>query len=321
MSTFIANPVNTPLTFNVTVTAAGSNQATATLITARISRITGGDGAGVRLPPGRPAGEVWTLINASAASPGVGGTSFVAVYPSSGETISPLSANSQCLVYAGNSLTIMSFGSGLWRVSDVGHLQSDSTTEMYAGSPTFYRGSSFYGGLSMFSTLTFQGASLAYAGSTGANALIFPDNLAEGFWIGEGTNRYLSFVSSNGTEQINASKNINLTGCQIASTIPTTLTTSGTTMTVDWNTGGVQVIDLQGASGNVTLTLSNPMVGGSYAIKFIQSSTARNVIWPGTVKWPGGIAPTISVANDAIDVVTLLWDGTIYMATYQQAYA
>ena len=39
-------------------------------------------------------------------------------------------------------------------------------------------------------------------------------------------------------------------------------------------------------------------------------STTFTLTWPATVKWPGGTAPTLSTANNAIDVVTLVWDNT-----------
>lgn len=98
-------------------------------------------------------------------------------------------------------------------------------------------------------------------------------------------------------------------------------TTAGTTITLNWSNGASQAVDLQGASGDVTLTLSNPISGGQYSIKATQGSVARNLIWPATVKWPGGVAPTISAANDAMDFIRLYWDGTNYLATFAQAFA
>lgn len=48
---------------------------------------------------------------------------------------------------------------------------------------------------------------------------------------------------------------------------------------------------------------------------------ARNLQWPGTVKWEGGAAPTISVADDAIDLIELVWDGAAYLGSFKQAIA
>ncbi len=101
----------------------------------------------------------------------------------------------------------------------------------------------------------------------------------------------------------------------------TTLTTAGTTITVNWATSNTQVIDLQGASGNVTLTINNPQAGQLYRLKIIQGSVARNLIWPAEVKWPAGVAPTITVTNDAIDLVELFYDGAVYLSKATQAFA
>lgn len=196
MSFVSGNPVNTPLTYNLSVTAAGATQGTATPITARISYIVGGNGNGIRLPAGRPAGEAWTIICNTAGTPGINGTNFVTVYPATGETITPNAANASNPLWAGNSHVYLSLGGGSWRVSDIGHLLSDATSEMYSGSPLFYRLVNMYG------TLTLNSANLDMFGGTGANGIRFNDNLNEGLWIGEGANRYMSFRSTDNSEEV-----------------------------------------------------------------------------------------------------------------------
>lgn len=88
--------------------------------------------------------------------------------------------------------------------------------------------------------------------------------------------------------------------------------------TIDWDEGNSTEWDLQAATGDVTLTLSNGNAGASYIIKIIQSSTARDVIWPASVKWAGGTAPVITVTDDAVDVVSLYYDGANYYGTFIQ---
>lgn len=88
--------------------------------------------------------------------------------------------------------------------------------------------------------------------------------------------------------------------------------------TIDWNEGNSTVWDLQAATGDVTLTMSNPHAGASYVIVVIQGSTARNITWPANVKWPGGTAPVISTSDDAKDIIALYYDGTDYLATFNQ---
>jgi hypothetical protein len=103
--------------------------------------------------------------------------------------------------------------------------------------------------------------------------------------------------------------------------IPSVVTTGGTTATIDWANGNGQVFDAQGSTGNVTFTFSNPASGASYVLKLIQGSTARTYVWPATVKWPGGTAPTVTATNDGIDLCTFFWDGTNYLGAYTTGHA
>ncbi len=43
---------------------------------------------------------------------------------------------------------------------------------------------------------------ISLTGTTGNNSIKFPDNLAEAFFLGEATNRYLGFVTTNSSEAI-----------------------------------------------------------------------------------------------------------------------
>lgn len=99
---------------------------------------------------------------------------------------------------------------------------------------------------------------------------------------------------------------------------PVTDTVSTNAVTVDWDSSNHTEIDLQPATGTVTVTLSNPTAGAWYAIKVIQGTGGHNITWPGTVLWPGGTAPTITGTDDAIDLIRLYYDGTNYLATYDQ---
>jgi hypothetical protein len=100
---------------------------------------------------------------------------------------------------------------------------------------------------------------------------------------------------------------VNLTANgQIGSTI-NDVGASGTTKTIDFNTGNVQFIDL---TGNVTFTLSNPVSGFAYNLVLKQDATgSRTATWPASVKWAGGTPPTLSTAANAIDVITLIYNG------------
>ena len=80
------------------------------------------------------------------------------------------------------------------------------------------------------------------------------------------------------------------------------VTLSGTSTTIDISAATNFVHDLTGAT---TYTFSNPASDGnasSFTLKIIQGSTARAITWPNTVDWAGGTAPTLSSADNAVDV-------------------
>lgn len=115
--------------------------------------------------------------------------------------------------------------------------------------------------------------------------------------------------------------NLKITG-QAYEEIQSTLTPGATTQTIDWDDGNYAVVDLASASGNVTLTLSNPNAGAFYFIEVRQDSTTpRDVVWPAAVKWPGGTPPVISVGANAVDTISMAYNGTDYLATFAQDFS
>jgi hypothetical protein len=95
------------------------------------------------------------------------------------------------------------------------------------------------------------------------------------------------------------------------------LAPAGNTQSIEWKDGNIQTLDLGSASGDVTLTLLNPVQGARLRLHVIQGATPRDVIWPAAVKWPGGQKLILSQTNDAVDVVELYWDGTNYFGTWE----
>lgn len=86
-------------------------------------------------------------------------------------------------------------------------------------------------------------------------------------------------------------------------------------LTADCSTHGVFIYTL---NGNATLSLSNvPTASYTFMATFVITQDAtggRSMTWPGSVKWPGGVAPTLSGANKT-DVISLMtWDaGTSWL--------
>ncbi len=82
---------------------------------------------------------------------------------------------------------------------------------------------------------------------------------------------------------------------------------------IDLNTGNMHSMVM---TGNVTLTLTSPIVGFVYTLALKQDGTGgRTMIWPASVKWAGGTAPTLTTGASKTDIFSLLWDGTNYFAT------
>ena len=95
------------------------------------------------------------------------------------------------------------------------------------------------------------------------------------------------------------------------------VTPTGTTQTLNWNLGNVQRVDLSSATGDVTLTLSNPNTGAVYYITLTQGATFRDIVWPATVKWPQGQKALLSSGAGKVDMVKLYWNGTQYLSTWE----
>lgn len=75
--------------------------------------------------------------------------------------------------------------------------------------------------------------------------------------------------------------------------------------TVTLTAGNVHVLTL---TGNVTLTLAGATAGVActVALYLKQDATgSRLVTWPASVKWPAGVAPTLSTGANKVDLVTL----------------
>jgi hypothetical protein len=82
---------------------------------------------------------------------------------------------------------------------------------------------------------------------------------------------------------------------------------SGTSKTIDFAANGNR--QKVAMTGNCTFTFTPPASDAVLYLKLTQDATgSRTVAWPGTVKWSGGVAPTLSTAANAVDIVTLVYD-------------
>ncbi len=82
---------------------------------------------------------------------------------------------------------------------------------------------------------------------------------------------------------------------------------TGTSYTIDLSNGNVFNLTL---TGNCTFTFSNAPVSGkagSFTLILIQDGTGtRTATWPSSVKWAGGIAPTLTTTATGVDILTFI---------------
>ena len=85
---------------------------------------------------------------------------------------------------------------------------------------------------------------------------------------------------------------------------------SGTADTIDWGAGNNHKSTM---TGNCTYTFTAPAGPASLVLKLVQDATgSRLATFPGTVKWSGGTAPTLTATASRTDIVTFYYDGTNY---------
>ena len=95
---------------------------------------------------------------------------------------------------------------------------------------------------------------------------------------------------------------------------------TGLTADLDWNTGNNQAILLENATGDVAVSLQNPVQGARYRIKLVQGTTPRLLTWPANVLFPGGEEPSQFMAASVVALVVLEYDGVNYLSDWQIDY-
>ena len=92
--------------------------------------------------------------------------------------------------------------------------------------------------------------------------------------------------------------------------------------TISWNVQTQQVAKVT-LGGNRTLDAPTNMVDGfTYILRVIQDGTgSRTLAYNAVYKWPGGVAPVLSTAINAIDILTFVSDGTNMYGVAQKGFA
>lgn len=85
--------------------------------------------------------------------------------------------------------------------------------------------------------------------------------------------------------------------------------TYAASVTIDWSIAQTQIITLK---GNCAFTNSSATSGELLHLKVIQDTTGGRTISFASLKYPGGVAPVLSSSANAVDILTILYDGTNY---------
>lgn len=99
--------------------------------------------------------------------------------------------------------------------------------------------------------------------------------------------------------------------------VRTTPSISAGTLTLNLENGNVFGVSLN--ANITTLTIQNPSASGtacSFTLALTADGTLRSVTWGASVKWAGGVAPTLTSTNGKVDIfVFTTWDaGTTWYA-------
>lgn len=97
-----------------------------------------------------------------------------------------------------------------------------------------------------------------------------------------------------------------------------TVNASGAAVSVDLSLGSVITLNLQ---ANTSLTLTNPSVGTFIIIAKQDGTGGKTLGYTTTIYWPGGVAPTITTTANYSDIITLVYDGSVYRGNYAQNYS
>lgn len=97
-------------------------------------------------------------------------------------------------------------------------------------------------------------------------------------------------------------------------------TTGDGTTTINWTLGNKFKFTF--GAQNDTFTFTAPTNPCNILLMLIQDGTgSRTATWPGTVKWAGGTAPTLTTGANTIDMCSFYWDGTNYFGVASLAFA
>lgn len=130
-------------------------------------------------------------------------------------------------------------------------------------------------------------------------------------WLVAGLDNVSYSVSSGLTLSDLISSNVKAKTFEL--TQPNSINSTSTT-TLDLSTGNVLQVVL---TGSTTLAFTNPKIG-TYIIKIKQDATGNRTLNFPTIKWADAAVPTVTPTANAVDLLTIIYDGVDYYGSCLQ---
>src|ERR1700674_569743 len=91
---------------------------------------------------------------------------------------------------------------------------------------------------------------------------------------------------------------------------------------ITWNPAAFPQVEVV-LGGNRTFSAPSPLPdGGTFILYVMQDATgSRLITWDPVFKWPGGAAPTLSTAANALGLIAFVTDGTNMYGVAQTGFA
>ena len=141
-----------------------------------------------------------------------------------------------------------------------------------------------------------------------ASDITIPDNEAAALEIKEGSNAYMTFITTNSSEKVVANKNFQ---ADVTLTDASDLS-SGT----DLDLSSKNFFHRQ-VSGNVTYTFSNPPASGTVVGFTLEVDYESGTItWPASVEWAADTPPALTAAHTSVFVFYTRDNGSTYRGAY-----
>jgi hypothetical protein len=143
-------------------------------------------------------------------------------------------------------------------------------------------------------------------------------------------NGNVNIVAAGNTTVVVTGTGANITGTLNISGLTTITSYTETVVALGTVTSTAQLAITAGTIITATLTAStpctfampiSPVAGQSFVLRLTQAATGMTTAAFTGVKWPGGVAPTITATASAVDIISFVFVGGVWYGNAAQAFA